>query len=110
MSGDEYFYKVSYNICSQDDVHGYELKLDSATGDYMFTDCVSLTIGGKGTVNANRCEVVLKDDPPDRVLSAHINTCAKKGSASVQISQRPPFVINDADMTDDECTCSPVGR
>ena len=109
--GDEYFYKVSYNICLQDDVHGYKLKLDSATGDYVFTDCHSITIGGMGTIRTSRCEVVLRDSLGDRVVSAQINNCSKKGNASVQVfPNREPFIISDDDITDNDSTCSAPGR
>ncbi len=109
--GDEYFYKISYNICLQDDVHGYKLRIDSATGDYVFTDCHSITIGGKGTIRTSRCEVVLRDSLGDRVVSAQINNCSKKANASVQVfPNREPFIISDDDTTDNDCTCSAPGR
>lgn len=110
--GDEYFHKISYNICLGDNVRDYKLKLDSATGDYVFTDCHGITIGGKGTIKTIKCVVVMKDNNlRDRAVSAAVNICAKQGTASVQIfSISDVFIINDDDITDNACTCSPRAR
>ena len=105
----------AFDICVQDDSNRTLLKFNSNTGAYVFQDCrKGTTLSGTGVVQKNVqndfCKVSLFDtgpDPkrPDRNVQALVNTCTKKGNASVTISSSQMFTINDSNITNNTCAC-----
>jgi uncharacterized delta-60 repeat protein len=84
------------------------LRLNSTTGEYLFTDCDSgFTLAGKGTLRLRRCKINLEDSGSDFSLSVKVKSCALTAKISLEIlSQSKTFVIRDSDITDALAPCS----
>jgi len=84
------------------------LRLNSTTGEYLFTDCDSgFTLAGKGTLRLRRCKINLEDSGADFSLSVKVKSCALTAKISLEIlSQSKTFVIKDSDITDALAPCS----
>lgn len=100
--------KISlYNVCLQDESNGNLLQFDSTSGAYQFTTCGGLTLSGIGTLMQRGCTITLQDVRGDRRLLASYDSCAHRGSASVQATARGmTFTITDRNTTNDTCACS----
>lgn len=98
---------VTFNICLQDDANGNFLKVNSTTGEYLFTNCsTGLTVGGKGTIRVVGCKIFLDGVTRDRSISALINVCTHVGAASMKdASLSKPMTIADSNMTNNTCGC-----
>lgn len=98
---------VTFNICLQDDANGNWLKLNSNTGEYLFTNCsTGLTVGGKGTIRVLGCKISLDGVARDQSISALINVCTHVGGASLKVaSLSKPMTIADSNMTNNTCGC-----
>lgn len=101
-----------FDLCLQDERNGSILRINSSTGDYVFTNCSKgITRTGRGRVRIEGCKIDFADggpDPkrPDRNVTASINTCTKQGSASVQLSSpAQTFIIQDPDISNNTCAC-----
>jgi uncharacterized delta-60 repeat protein len=96
----------SFDICLQDDSNGNLLQINTATGDYQFTNCGGLTIGGTGTLTKRGSLINLQHNSVDRRVLATIDTSAKRATASVQLlSQGRMFSITDRNITNNTCAC-----
>ncbi len=92
-----------FDICLQSgsDV----LRINSESGAYEFTNCNGLTIGGTGTLRVRGCTLTLQHNAPDRRVMAMVDTCRRRGTATVQtFSPRRTANIADLDTTD-SCGC-----
>jgi uncharacterized delta-60 repeat protein len=95
-----------FDICLQDDSNGNLLELNSATGDYLFTNCGDFVLGGIGNLTTRGNIITLKHNLADRRVMAQINNGAHKGSATVQfLSPRKLFTITDRNTFNNTCSC-----
>jgi uncharacterized delta-60 repeat protein len=98
---------VVFDTCLQDDSNGSILMLNSITGDYLFTTCSGLTIGGTGTVIKRGGIISLQHYAADRRVLAKIDTSANKATAAIQIlSQGMTFTITDRNTANNSCVCT----
>lgn len=96
-----------FDICLQDETNGSFLSVNSATGDYQFSNCVGVTIGGIAAITRRGCLITLQVNGPDRRLLARIDTCMSSAIASIQVfSQGATFTIMDRNTANDTCACS----
>lgn len=96
----------SFDSCLQDHNSGASLKFSSLTGEYQFTQCGGLTVGGTGTVTNRGCTITLQHNTADRRIMAKLDTCQQKGTASVQLfSPNVTFPIADRNTTTNTCSC-----
>jgi hypothetical protein len=96
-----------FDACLQDESNGNRLQFNSTTGNYQFTTCGGVTIGGTGTLTKRGCLVTLQVNGPDRRVLARIDTCMGSGIASIQVfSQGTTFTIMDRNTANDTCSCS----
>ena len=101
---------LSFDLCLQDDSSGNLLVINSATGDYQFTNCAGVTLSGTGRVVKKGCTVTLEVNGPDRRVLAKTDTCIKNGTASIQIfSQGRTFTITDRNTANNTCACTGGG-
>jgi DNA-binding beta-propeller fold protein YncE len=93
-----------FNICIQSS--SQVIRINSTTGDYQFTDCNGITLTGTGVLGMKGCTITLQHNAPDRRIQAMVNTCQKRGTASVQVfSPRRTFHLSDLDITNG-CGCN----
>jgi hypothetical protein len=93
--------------CLLDEGNRNILQFNSSDGNYKFTACGTLTLGGIGTVQKKGCLVTLQVNGPDRRILARIDTCTRSGSATIQLlSTGTVFSILDRDTGNDNCVCS----
>ncbi|MEK6284783.1 MAG: delta-60 repeat domain-containing protein [Acidobacteriota bacterium] len=98
---------VVFDTCIRDDSNGSILTLNSITGDYLFTTCSGLTIGGTGTLIKKGGIITLQHYGPDRRVIVKIDMSANKGNASIQIfSQGMTFTIMDRNTANSFCVCT----
>jgi hypothetical protein len=92
------------DACLQDEEDGSSFLFNSATGDYIFAQLGGTSGSGKGSITKKGCTISLKDASPDRKVQATVDTCDKKGSATVQIdSTKTKFTITDKNTSDNTC-------
>ena len=97
---------VSFDICLQDDSSGNLFQFNSTTGDYQFTNCSGLTLGGTGVISSRGSIITLQQNGPDRRVLAKIDGSVYKGTASVQIlSLGTTFTITDRNTLNNTCSC-----
>lgn len=105
-----------FDICTQDQISGSILKINSNTGDYEFTNCRrGITLRGKGAIirvgGADSCTLVLFDTGSDgrhrdRLVSAVVNQCTHKAVAEILVfSTKQSFTIFDGDIRNNTCSC-----
>lgn len=95
-----------FDICIQDDSSGSLLKFNSTTGDYQFTNCAGLIIGGTGTLVTKGGIITLQHNGPDRRVLARIDKEVRSATASVQLfSQGTTFTITDRNTGNNSCSC-----
>jgi hypothetical protein len=93
--------------CVQDDSNRSSIVLNRVTGDYLITRCnPPLMLTGRGTVRTVGCSVRLEHFASDRRVTATIDTCQKRGTASVQtFSPAALFTITDRNTANNTCAC-----
>lgn len=95
-----------FDICVQDESTGRFLEINLTTGEYQFVSCQGVTVGGTGKLIKRGCYITLQDNRTDRRLLARLDTCAKTGTASLQLfSQARTFTITDRNTTNNSCAC-----
>jgi uncharacterized delta-60 repeat protein len=98
---------ASFDICLQDDSNGNLLQFGSTTGDYQFTNCGGLTLGGRGVVTRRGSTITLQQNGPDRRILATFNGAVNRGTASIQVlSSGARFTITDRNTLNNTCTCA----
>lgn len=96
----------TFNLCLQDDSSRSVLQLNSITGDYLFTNCQGVTVGGRGTVTVKGSIATLQDYGSDRRVLARVDSSVMKGTATVQLfSPARLFTITDRNTADNTCGC-----
>lgn len=83
------------------------LQLDSATGDYSFTDCAGgLILEGAGKIKLRGCKLTLHDASEDHDVWAKLNLCAHSGKTDIELfSQGMSYSLKDADITASVSPC-----
>ena len=95
-----------FDICLQDDSNGNIFKFNSTTGDYLFTNCSGLTVGGVGSLTKKGSIITLQHNTVDRRILVKVDTSTRKATASIQlVSQGKTFTITDRDMANSSCSC-----
>jgi 6-phosphogluconolactonase len=97
----------AFDLCIQDDSSGSTLKINSTTGDYLFTSCSGATVGGRGTITKRGSTITLQHFGIDRRVLSKYDGAVKRATASVQII--PPGVtstIVDRNTADNSCSCN----
>lgn len=98
---------TSFDICLQDDSNGNLLQFSSTTGDYQFTNCGGLVLGGTGVVTRRGSTTTLQHNGPDRRILATVDGSANKGTASIQVlSSGAKFSITDRNTLNNTCACA----
>ena len=97
---------ASYDVCLQDDSNGNLLQINTTTGNYQFTNCAGLTIGGSGTLIRRGTQIALQHYAPDRRVMASIDSSSNRATGSIQLlSQGQIFSITDRNISNDTCAC-----
>jgi uncharacterized delta-60 repeat protein len=95
-----------FDRCVQDDGNGSVLQVNTTTGEYQFTNCSGLTIGGTGVITKRGNLITLQHNSTDRRVTATFDRAANKATASIQLlSQGRMFTITDRNITNNTCTC-----
>lgn len=96
----------TFDLCIQDDSNGSTLRINSATGNYLFTVCGGLTLGGTGQLNKTGSRITLQHYAGDRRVLASLDTSQNKGTASIQVvSLGRTFTLTDRNTANNTCAC-----
>jgi hypothetical protein len=94
------------DLCIQDDSSGNLLQINTTTGEYQFTNCGGLIVGGTGTLTRRGSQITLQHNAADRRVIATIDTSTNKATASLQLfAQGRTFSISDRNITNNTCAC-----
>ncbi|MEW6210041.1 MAG: hypothetical protein AB1631_16865 [Acidobacteriota bacterium] len=94
------------DFCLQDDSNGNLLQFNSSTGDYLFTNCAGLTLGGKGALTKKGSVITLQHYTTDRKVLARVDRSSNRGNASFQLlPQGTAFGITDRNTNNNTCAC-----
>jgi hypothetical protein len=95
------------DLLIQDEANATMLKVNTATGEYVFTSCrKGITLSGTGKVTVRGCKVDLQSLTSEHRVTAAINTCTHVGTATVKsFVTGKSFWVLDSDMTDDTGVC-----
>jgi hypothetical protein len=98
---------MTFDICIQDESTNNVLRLNTTTGAYLFTKCINgYSEGGMGTISKRGCTTTFNDFRNDRRITASIDTCSNRATASVQIfTQGSTFSLIDRNITNNNCSC-----
>jgi hypothetical protein len=92
--------------CLQDDTSGSILLIDTTTGAFQFSSCGGVLFSGTGRLRVRGCVITLEANLATGRASARVDTCARKGSAGIQVfSQTGAFTVTDRDITNNSCVC-----
>lgn len=96
-----------FDMHLQGDNSGCVLRLNSTTGEYLFTDCDSgYSLAGTAALRVRGCKIFIEDTGADYILSAKVNSCALTGKTSLQVqSQGRTFAIKDQDINSTLSIC-----
>jgi uncharacterized delta-60 repeat protein len=95
-----------FEHCLQDDSNGNRLQFNSTTGEYLFTNCNGLTLGGTGTIIRRGSTITLQHNSSDHRLLATLDLGTHRASASLQsFASGRTFTISDRNTTDNACAC-----
>ena len=95
-----------FDLCIQDDSDGSLLQINTTTGDYQFSNCAGLIIGGTGTITRRGSLVTLQHATGDRRVTAYIDQSTSRATASVQsLLQGRTYTITDRNITNNTCVC-----
>jgi hypothetical protein len=105
MGVDEFLALPVFDICLQDESNGNRLRINSTTGQYLFTRSGGITLGGTGNLTVKGSLIILRADAADHSVSALIETHLKKAAALIYVpSQRAAFTIVDKNTSDNICS------
>jgi uncharacterized delta-60 repeat protein len=96
----------TFDLCIQDDSSGSLLQINTTSGEYQFSNCGGLTIGGTGTLTKRGSAITLQHTSSDRRVMATIDSATNRATASLQLfSQGRTFSITDRNITNNTCAC-----
>ena len=97
---------TAFDTCIQDDSSGSILQINTATGEYQFTNCSGFTISGIGSLTKRGSTITLQHTAADRRVMSKIDGGINKATASIQIlSQGLSFTLTDRNTTNNTCAC-----
>jgi hypothetical protein len=95
-----------FDLCIQDDSSGATLRFNSTSGNYLFTSCSGLTLGGTGLLTKRGSLITLQHYASDRRVSASVDAGVNKGTASIQVlSLGRTFTVMDRNTVNNTCVC-----
>jgi hypothetical protein len=95
-----------FDFCIQDQSNGNLLQINLTTGEYQFSDCQGVIVGGTGTLVKRGCYVTLQHNSAGGRLVARFDSCAKTGSATLQVfSSASTLTLMDRDSLNNTCAC-----
>lgn len=101
-----YIGDAPFDKCIQDDSSGSTLQLNSTTGEYLFTNCLGLTLGGAGTLRIRGTTLTLEHTAMDRRVLVKIDGSARRATASIRImTGAMTFTITDRNTANNNCAC-----
>jgi parallel beta-helix repeat protein len=105
MGVDEFLVRPSFDICLQDESNGNMLKINSTTGQYLFTQSGGITLGGTGNLTVRGSLIILQARAADQRVFALIETRLKRAAAIIRVpSQGATFTIVDKNTSDNTCS------
>jgi 6-phosphogluconolactonase len=96
----------TFDTCIQDDSNGSILRINSTTGDYLFTNCSGFTLSGTASLIKRGSLISLQQFGGDRRVVASVDGSVNKATASIQF-QGMTFTITDRNTANDTCVCTP---
>lgn len=97
---------IVYDLCLQDDSNGNLLQFNSTTGDYLFTNCGGVTMGGTGAITRRGNVITLQHNTSDRRVLATIDVGTHRATASVQsFTFGKTFSLTDRNTANNTCAC-----
>ena len=97
---------TQFDLCIQDESRRLILRVNSTTGQYSFTNCSGLTLGGTGTLTRKGSILTLQHNASDRRVLSMINLGASKATASIQVfSVGRTYTITDRNINNNTCIC-----
>lgn len=83
------------------------LRIDSATGNYLFTSCeAGFSLYGTVVIKIKACKTVLNHTASNRNISVKIKSCKCKPTASInEMSSVRNFSLSDGRTDDSVCVC-----
>jgi uncharacterized delta-60 repeat protein len=97
----------SFDLCIQDESNGNLLQINTATREYLFTNCAGLSVGGTASFTARGCTLTIQDNQPDRRVLIRFDTCLNRATASVRpLAQGTTLTITDRNTNDSSCACN----
>lgn len=100
-------FSLLFDRCLQDESNGNNFQFSSTTGEYQFTTCSGLTIGGVGAVIKKGGIITLQHNGLDRRVLVRLDTTQNKGTVSVKIfGSETTFTITDLNTASGTCGCS----
>jgi len=97
---------TTFDICIQDDSSGNLLQLNTVTGQYVFTNCAGLVVGGTGALIKKGNMITLQHNATDRRLLAKLDLSTGAGSVALQLlNQGTTLFISDRNIRNNTCTC-----
>jgi hypothetical protein len=95
-----------FDACIQDDSSGTVLQINTTTGDYQFSNCGGLIVGGTGSLLIKGSIITLQQYSSDRRILARIDGSVSRATATIQLlPQGLTFTITDRNTRDDTCAC-----
>jgi Domain of unknown function (DUF5123)/Right handed beta helix region len=105
MGVDEFLAPTVFDICLQDESNGNMLKINSTTGQYLFTRSGGITLGGTGNLIVRGSLIILHARAADHSVLALIERRLKKAAAFISVpSQGVVFTIVDKNTSDNTCS------
>jgi titin len=95
-----------FDSCVEDESNGNRLLFSSSTGAYQFTNCKGLVLSGNAIVTRHGCRISLQGNSSDRRLTAQIDSCSRRATASLQfLPLGTTFTIIDKNIANNSCVC-----
>jgi Kelch motif len=102
---EEFLAPPVFDICLQDESNGNMLKINSTTGQYLFTRSGGITLGGTGNLTVKASLIILQAHAADHSVLALIERRVKKAVALIHVpSQRAAYTIVDKNTSDNTCS------
>jgi photosystem II stability/assembly factor-like uncharacterized protein len=111
QSTDAFIVKIAegtpFPICLKDDTNGHVLRVNTSVGEFEFVNCrKGWSVRGRLNALINGCKTELTSVGKTGLrISALINTCTRRGSASVIVDGKS-YSIADPNITNSDCNCS----
>jgi len=96
-----------FDLCIQDDSNGNLLKINTTSGEYQFSNCSGLLVGGTAYISRKAGTISLQQNGPDRRLVAKLDGGTHKANATLQLfPQGTTYLITDRNTLNNTCSCA----